>query len=251
MCGDFNGTSALLEEVSGCSARLVRTLVGGSAPSASASPSAAPPSTPVPPSPRIEDGETAFTQALVTIIYEYLSVGKPQAITNWLAALQGVRRISVLSQRAGLLLWQVKLISRAAHFLYSLSSASAAAYSSGGESLSPMEVTSPTDSSCSVEPNPLVSAEQALSLSKRLEMLTDSWLEEVSEEVVRYLRGERERQYSAKCAFTLVMRDLPLPLYLLGAEDLTDPLTLLAALQKARVPSAAIPPLIRMLFSSA
>lgn len=74
--------------MSGCSARLVRTLVGGSAPSASASPSAAPPSTPVPPSPRIEDGETAFTQALVTIIYEYLSVGKPQAITNWLAALQ-------------------------------------------------------------------------------------------------------------------------------------------------------------------
>lgn len=251
--------SALLEEVSGCSARLVRTLVGGSAPpqppsaaaaAPSASTSAGPSSAPAPPTPRIEDGETAFTQALVTIIYEYLSVGKPQAITNWLAALQGVRRISVLSQRAGLLLWQVKLLSRAAHFLYSLSSASCSC-SPAGESLSPMEVTSPTASSCSVEPSPLVSAEQALSLGKRLEMLTDSWLEEVSQEVVRYLRGERERQYSAKCAFTLVMRDLPLPLPLLGAEDLTDPITLLAALQKARVPSAAIPPLITMLFSSA
>lgn len=37
---------------------------------------------------KTDDGDAAFTQALVTIIYEYLSVGKPQAITNWLAALQ-------------------------------------------------------------------------------------------------------------------------------------------------------------------
>lgn len=90
-----------------------------------------------------------------------------------------MRRISVLSQRAGLLLWQVKLISRAAHFLYSLSPPPSAS-PCAGEALSPMEVTSPSGGSGSggsVEPNPLVSAEQALSLIKRLEMLTDSWLE--------------------------------------------------------------------------
>ncbi|KAG7158322.1 Anaphase-promoting complex subunit 1-like [Homarus americanus] len=201
---------SLLEEVSGCSARLVRTLVGGSSPvpSSSSTTSSSSPtsssskvsstlSTAAPASStRPDEGEAAFTQALVTIIYEYLSVGKPQAITNWLAALQGVRRVSVLSQRAGLLLWQVKLIARAAHFLHCLSRIST-------------ETSPSIEENNSGEPSPLVSAEQALSLNKRLELLTDTWLEGCS-----------------------------------------DPLSLLGILHKAKVPAVAISALAKILFQS-
>ncbi|XP_045597695.1 anaphase-promoting complex subunit 1 isoform X2 [Procambarus clarkii] len=236
---------SVLEEVSGCSARLVSTMVGGLSPlsssSAAASTSSKVPSAACPSTSStqlgIDDGETAFTQALVTIIYEYLSVGKPQAITNWLAALQGVRRVSVLSQRAGLLLWQVKLIGRAAHFLHRLT-CTAKETSTSGEEIS------------GGEPSPLVSAEQALSLNKRLDLLTDTWLEEVREEVVRYLRGDAEKQYSAKCAFTLVMRDLPLPLNFHECEGCSDPLALLAVLRRAKVPTIAISALANMLFQT-
>lgn len=77
----------MLEEVSGCSARLVHSMVGGAVPP-SLPVSGGASSTSAPEPSKIDDGDAAFTQALVTIIYEYLSVGKPQAITNWLAALQ-------------------------------------------------------------------------------------------------------------------------------------------------------------------
>lgn len=79
----------MLEEVSGCSAGLVHSMVGGAAPpNLSASVGAPSSNVSVPEPSKTDDGNAAFTQALVTIIYEYLSVGKPQAITNWLAALQ-------------------------------------------------------------------------------------------------------------------------------------------------------------------
>ncbi|XP_069957197.1 anaphase-promoting complex subunit 1 isoform X2 [Cherax quadricarinatus] len=151
--------------------------------------------------------------------------------------MKGVRRVSVLSQRAGLLLWQVKLIARAAHFLHHLTGSSSESAASSEESIGG-------------EPSPLISAEQALSLNKRLELLTDTWLEEVRDEIVRYLKGETEKQYSAKCSFTLVMRDLPLPVNLNEPEGWSDPLALHAALHRARVPSAAISALSKMLFQS-
>lgn len=75
-----------------------------------------------------------------------------------------MRRVSVLSQRAGLLLWQVKLIARAVYFQHSLS-----------RSLS--ETTAPVEEHVGAQPSLLISAEQALSLNKRLELLTDTWLE--------------------------------------------------------------------------
>ena len=79
----------MLEEVSGCSARLVHSMVGGAIPpNLSVNGGASSTSVSASEQSKIDDGDAAFTQALVTIIYEYLSVGKPQAITNWLAALQ-------------------------------------------------------------------------------------------------------------------------------------------------------------------
>lgn len=84
--------SSVLEEVSGCSARLVHSMVGGALPAGSSvnkgSSSSSSSTVSTPESSKMDDGDAAFTQALVTIIYDYLSVGKPQAITNWLAALQ-------------------------------------------------------------------------------------------------------------------------------------------------------------------
>lgn len=78
----------MLEEVSGCSAGLVHSMVGGATPPNLSVSGVAPSSVSIPVPSKADDGDAAFTQALVTIIYEYLSVGKPQAITNWLAALQ-------------------------------------------------------------------------------------------------------------------------------------------------------------------
>ncbi|KAK7058697.1 hypothetical protein SK128_009963 [Halocaridina rubra] len=235
---------SLLEEVSGCSTQLVRTLVGGS----SALPSALPSSSLTTKSqlldnsnklllPKVEDSEEDFTQTLVTIIYEYLSVGKPQAISNWLSALQGLRRVSVLSQKTGLLLWQVKLISRAAHFLHCLT------FTSDMNSQQPSE-----KNTAFLQPSPLISAEQALSLCKRLQLITDTWYKEVHEEVIRYLSGDTEKQYSAKCAFTLVMQNLSYPIPVRGNRDFSDPLSLLSALRKAKVPAATIPGLVRAFY---
>lgn len=78
----------MLEEVSGCSARLVHSMVGGAVPASSSVSKGSSSSASTPEPSKMDDGDAAFTQALVTIIYDYLSVGKPQAITNWLAALQ-------------------------------------------------------------------------------------------------------------------------------------------------------------------
>ena len=81
--------------MSGCSASLVHSMVGGAIPpKSSVSGGASSTSVSAPEPSKIDDGDAAFTQALVTIIYEYLSVGKPQAITNWLAALQVSIRIA-------------------------------------------------------------------------------------------------------------------------------------------------------------
>lgn len=40
-------------------------------------------------------------------------------------------------------------------------------------------------------------------------LLNNCCIAETSEEVIRYLRGDSEKTYSAKCAFTLVMLHLP------------------------------------------
>lgn len=40
---------------------------------------------------------------------------------------------------------------------------------------------------------------------------------EVRDEIIRYLRGDAEKQFSPKCAFTLVMSDLPVPVSIQGA----------------------------------
>uniref|UniRef100_A0A0P4WJL7 Uncharacterized protein n=1 Tax=Scylla olivacea TaxID=85551 RepID=A0A0P4WJL7_SCYOL len=228
--------SSVLEEVSGCSARLVHSMVGGAVPASSpVNKGSSSVSTPEPS--KMDDGDAAFTQALVTIIYEYLSVGKPQAITNWLAALQGVRRISNLSQRAGLLLWHVKLIVRAAHFMHNLNKEN-------------RDCSSHLQNTTKGKTRPLVSAEQALSLSKRLELVIDTWLEETQEEVVRYLKGDTDKQYSAKCAFTLVMLHLPAFTDLPSTKDYLDPLPLIAVLRKAQVQPAAVSSLVKILFNS-
>lgn len=231
--------SSVLEEVSGCSAGLVHSMVGGSTPPNLSVSGAAPSSVSAPEPGKAEDGDAAFTQALITIIYEYLCVGKPQAITNWLAALQGIRRISTLSQRTGLLLWHVKLIVRAAHFMHNLNHHQDRVCSS-----------TPKEHTRRGKTRPLVSAEQALSLSKQLELLIDTWLIESSEEVVRYLKGDTERTYSAKCAFTLVMLHLPAYTDLPSTEGHSNPLPLMAALRKAKVQPAAISSLVKILFSS-
>lgn len=77
-----------------------------------------------------------------------------------------MRRISTLSQRTGLLLWHVKLIVRAAHFMHNLN------HQEDRDCSSP-----PKGYTKEGKTRPLVSAEQALSLSKRLELLIDTWLE--------------------------------------------------------------------------
>lgn len=247
---------SVLEEVSGCSARLVRTLVGGSScqspltfeasalglsSSSSQMPFNIGSSTAKDDSlQKLDDEDEAFTQALVTIVFEYLSVGKPQAITTWLAALQGVRRVKGLSQKTGLLLWQVKLIAQAAHFLYCLTSMSVASRDVMVE-----------DDRTPVQLSPLVSPEQALSLSKRLQLITDSWFKEVNEEILRYWKGDFRKPFSAKCAFTLLMQDLPINnTSLKDVQDCSNPLALLSTLRKAKVPSTAISGLVRTLYCS-
>lgn len=92
-------------------------------------------------------------------------IGVPYCRLIFFNIFQGVRRISNLSQRAGLLLWHVKLIVRAAHFMHNLnqknSDCSSAVVKNTNEGKTRL----------------LVSAEQALSLSKRLELVIDTWLE--------------------------------------------------------------------------
>ncbi|CAL4136333.1 unnamed protein product [Meganyctiphanes norvegica] len=235
--------SSLLEEVSGCSSELVKAMVGGSLEKSQISSSSS------------LVKEDTFAQVLATIIYEYLSAGKPQTISNWLAALQGVKRVTVLNQRAGLLLWQVKLIARASHFLHRLCpqteticSVTSQLFNDSPTAVQPMDEgdEQPKDHQIA---RPLVSPEQALSLHQRLIMLTDAWFEEVSEEIVSYLQGDKDRPYSAKCAFSLVMSDLPVPHNMPDVQSLAeDPISLIMELRKYGLSDKAIGAISKTLF---
>ncbi|XP_076035625.1 anaphase promoting complex subunit 1 isoform X2 [Oratosquilla oratoria] len=218
---------SILEEVSGSATGLVRALVGSSSASRSgngksASVSIKNASINSSSSRTNSEEEEALTQTLATIIYEYLALGKPQTITNWVALIQGLRRVGMLTQWAALLVWQIKLMTRAAHFLHRLGTPQPMSSSSflSTSTLSPEGMEEETDGS-KREPeegyrdkghnSPLISPEQALSLHKRLESLIDSWYEEVESEVASCLRGEAGRQYTTRCALILTFHDLPSP----------------------------------------
>ena len=67
--------ASLLDDVFGCSASLVQAIIGEN-------------KSPSDEKKAKKDDETILSQTLATVIYEYLAIGKPEVITNWIVALQ-------------------------------------------------------------------------------------------------------------------------------------------------------------------
>ena len=99
-------------------------------------------------------------------------------------------------------------------------------------------------------PHQLVSPEQALSLSKRLSSLIDSWQKDVEDELIRYLKGDTSRQYSVKCALTLIFQDLPIPINLNNIFECDDLVQLMKTLQVSSLSHQSSTALSKLILSS-
>ncbi|KAF2353692.1 hypothetical protein FHG87_015553 [Trinorchestia longiramus] len=93
--------------------------------------------------------EEALHQLLTTVVFDHLALGKPEAIASWITVIQGMKKISQLSQNCGLLVWQVKLIQNAASFLVLLNHRDQRRYAGRTGGMTTVSVMQPSSSSSS------------------------------------------------------------------------------------------------------